>query len=160
MSIAIADVGQYFEGYSKLSLFCFPGKASMESLPSSCTTTLEEIETVNIDLDNGAEEYKAKYVILKVITKEDDDFKYIFRARKRAAYHRDVSGPISRDLEEKFGVRCEVGGGGRVLVNVSSKKILVYGYSVDFGKADHSMTVAAIKEVLPEWTVTYSNDGY
>ena len=110
-------------------------------------------------MDNGAEEYKAKYVVLKV-TLEDGAFKYIVRARKKAAYHRDVSGPVSQDLLEKFGVRCEVCGGGRVLVNVSSKKILVFGYSVDFGQADHSMTVAAIKELLPKWNITYSNDGY
>ena len=57
-------------------------------------------------------------------------------------------------------MHCECIGGGRVLVNVSSKKILVFGYSVDFGKADHSMTVAAIKELLPQWNITYSNDGY
>ena len=131
----------------------------MESLPSSCNTQLQKIETVDIDLDNGAEEYKAKYVVLKV-TLEDGAFKYIVRARKKAAYHRDVSDPVSRDLVEKFGVHCECIGGGRVLVNVSSKKILVFGYSVDFGKADHSMTVTAIKELLPQWNITYSNDGY
>merc|ERR1711907_818189 len=113
----------------------------------------------DIDLDNGAEEYKAKYVVLKV-TFEEGASKYIVRARKKAAYHRDVSDPVSRDLVEKFGVHCECIGGGRVLVNVSSKKILVFGYSVDFGKADHSMTVAAIKELLPQWNITYSNDGY
>ena len=62
----------------------------------------KKIETVDIDLDNGAEEYKAKYVVLKV-TFEEGASKYIVRARKKAAYHRDVSDPVSRDLVEVWG---------------------------------------------------------
>jgi len=48
------------------------------------------------------------------------------------------------------------------MVMKPANKIKVYGYSVDFGKADHEKTVNMIKEVetFSSWDISFSDDGY
>ena len=121
---------------------------------------LDKISNFFLDLKNGSNEYKAKYVLIQV-TLENGQCKTIVRANKMAGYHKDIYEPVSQDLTNKYDVTCMVLGGGRIFVNISRKKILVYGYSVDFGKANHDETVNIIKDgELSDWDITYSDEGY
>lgn len=38
--------------------------------------------------------------------------------------------------------------------------ILVYGYSVGYGRADHSLACEALRRAFPTYTVEWSDDGY
>ena len=62
------------------------------------------------------------------------------------------------DLESQWSTECP--GGGRINVDESAKTLLVYGYSQGFGRCDHSLTQALIQEALPDYTVTWNNEGY
>ena len=79
-----------------------------------------------------------------------------------AGYHKDIYNPVSQQISNKYNFKCEVCGGGRVMVMKPANKIKVYGYSVDFGKADHEKTVNMIKEVetFSSWDISFSDDGY
>ncbi|KAF6022392.1 PHPT1 [Bugula neritina] len=61
---------------------------------------------------------------------------------------------------EPIGLDCECLGGGRVLTNSAAKTINVYGYSMGFGRADHQITCDIIKRSYPDYTITWSNEGY
>ena len=43
----------------------------------------------------------------------------------------------------------------------AEKTLFVYGYSMGFGLADHSVSVEVLKAKYPDYTsITFSNDGY
>ena len=42
----------------------------------------------------------------------------------------------------------------------SGNKVVVYGYSIGFGRCDHSLTADAIKASDPKLIVEWNNDGY
>ena len=58
------------------------------------------------------------------------------------------------------GLDCQCIGGGRILHEKSQKFIKVYGYSVGFGRADHTKTVEVLKTTFPDYKIEWSNDGY
>ena len=53
-------------------------------------------------------------------------------------------------------VRCI--GGGRIQKTANS--VTVYGYSIGFGRPDHSVACDAIKKSYPDLKVEWNNDGY
>ena len=56
---------------------------------------------------------------------------------------------------------CQCRGGGRINHNAAEKKILVYGYSMGYGKADHTKAVELLKKKYPNYnSITFSNEGY
>lgn len=115
---------------------------------------------VNVEFDNyeAPESYRAKYVLVEISTPEGDS-KIVARAKRGAAYHRDVYEPFQQQARTK-NIHASMMGGGRIEVNSALKTLLVYGYSVDFGKADHKVTVSLAQEQFPEWDISYSDDGY
>ena len=149
------NIVTFQEGYSKLKLFLHLKKQEKNII------IMDEIQDVDIDFENGSEEYKAKYVLIK-ITSQNGDCKTIVRANKMAGYHKDIYNPVSQQISNKYSFKCEVCGGGRIMVMKPANKIKVYGYSVDFGKADHEKTVNMIKEVetFSSWDISFSDDGY
>ena len=145
------------EGYNRLILY----KIVNNNREDMARSPLDDISDFCVDLKNGSNEYKAKYVLIQVSTLDNGECKTIVRANKMAGYHKDIYNPVSQDLTDKHNVSCMVLGGGRIFVNISRKKILVYGYSVDFGKANHEETVNIIKDgELSDWDITYSDEGY
>ena len=48
------------------------------------------------------------------------------------------------------------------LYNLKKKTIFVYGYSNAYGRYDHQheKSVEMLKEVYPDYKITWSNDGY
>lgn len=64
-------------------------------------------------------------------------------------------------LPEGTSVKCI--GGGRLAFDGQSKSIRVYGYSMAYGRPDHSKAVAALYRRYPEaqgWSISWSNEGY
>lgn len=60
---------------------------------------------------------------------------------------------------EGLGGAAEVKGGGRIRHEAGN--LHVYGYSVGFGRADHTITVGVLKDFYPDYSeITFSNEGY
>lgn len=57
-------------------------------------------------------------------------------------------------------IKYECVGGGRIEHSPENKKINIFGYSQGFGQADHSISSELIKKKYPDYTVTWSNEGY
>ncbi len=81
------------------------------------------------------------------------------RGKASGEYHAD----IYDDTEEparKAGIDCQCLGGGRIRHDRANKHIKVYGYSMGFGRADHTKTVELLKEAYPGYEIEWSNEGY
>ncbi|NXX87314.1 PHP14 phosphatase, partial [Urocolius indicus] len=67
-----------------------------------------------------------------------------------------------RTAEElaRQGLDCECLGGGRLSHRPEERKIHVYGYSVGFGRADHSVTTEKLKAEYPDYEITWADEGY
>jgi len=113
---------------------------------------LDAVENVDVD-DDGT----FKYILIK--TKIGDLSKHIVRGYGRCEYHADIFDEVSPGIQG-LGVEARCEGGGRIKHDPSKKELFVYGYSVGYGKADHTITVAILKKALPEYSVTYSDEGY
>ena len=73
-------------------------------------------------------------------------------------YHADVLDKFNSKERQPAGVKVYCPGGGRI--TIKDKKIVIFGYSVGFGKADHAVTCQIIQEAMPDYTVEWNNDGY
>ena len=65
-----------------------------------------------------------------------------------------------RESARKQGLDCQCLGGGRIRHDPAAKHIKVYGYSMGFGRADHTKAVELLKEKYPGYTIEWSNEGY
>uniref|UniRef100_A0A8C9K6G4 14 kDa phosphohistidine phosphatase n=1 Tax=Panthera tigris altaica TaxID=74533 RepID=A0A8C9K6G4_PANTA len=71
----------------------------------------------------------------------------------------DIYDKVSGEMQKK-GYSCECLGGGRISHQSQDKKIHVYGYSMGYGRAQHSVSTEKIKAVYPDYEVTWADDGY
>ncbi|XP_035828762.1 14 kDa phosphohistidine phosphatase-like [Aplysia californica] len=128
----------------------------MASATSYKNPKLISIPEVEID-KNG----KFKYILIKVHDPDiDREFKHIVRGTSKAAYHADIYDNAVSVIEEK-GLDCEVLGGGRIEHEPSKKSIKIYGYSQQYGQADHSITHSLLLRKFKDYdTITWSNEGY
>lgn len=142
----------------------------------STVTALDSIELVDID-DSGV----FKYVLIEVSAEDESgnevrQFLKVFLVRNikclmfqvnklivrgfgRCEYHAD----IYDEVEEKIracGLDAQCLGGGRIAHEPSAKRIKVYGYSMGFGRADHTKTVTILKKKYPNYEIEWSNEGY
>eukprot|EP00045_Choanoeca_perplexa_P020486 m.4456 g.4456 ORF g.4456 m.4456 type:complete len:118 (-) comp6965_c0_seq1:1219-1572(-) len=109
----------------------------------------------DVDIEAGV----FKYVLIKVIDNSSGESKLIVRGYAFAEYHDDIYQHV-RPVIEALGLETDVLGGGRIKYT-KDEEILVYGYSVAFGQADHSRAVALLKKAYPEVPkVHFSNEGY
>ncbi|KAL9989514.1 hypothetical protein ACROYT_G004074 [Oculina patagonica] len=117
---------------------------------------LANVSDVEIDA-NG----RFKYVLIKVIDKSQGGvFKYVVRGFDWADYHADIYEKVEAEIE-RLGLKSDCVGGGRIQHDRFDKKILVYGYSMGFGRADHSIAVEILKKAYPDYeSITFSNEGY
>uniref|UniRef100_A0A0B6ZBJ3 Uncharacterized protein n=2 Tax=Arion vulgaris TaxID=1028688 RepID=A0A0B6ZBJ3_9EUPU len=104
---------------------------------------------------------KFKYILVKVHDPDvDREFKHIVRGTAKAAFHADIYDRVSELIEEK-GLDCEILGGGRIDHEPSKKSIKIYGYSQQFGQADHTITHSILLRAFKEYDqITWSNEGY
>ncbi|KAM9063985.1 LOW QUALITY PROTEIN: 14 kDa phosphohistidine phosphatase [Sarcophilus harrisii] len=122
---------------------------------------LAQIPDVDIDPDGVF-----KYVLIRVRSARDSNpdgkdcpSKEIVRGYKWAEYHADIYDKVSEEIQKK-GFDCEKLGGGRISHQSQDKKIHVYGYSMGFGRAQHSLSTEKIKAHYPTYEVTWADDGY
>ena len=113
------------------------------------------IPTVDIDSEG-----RFKYVLVKLMDKSTKKFRYIVRGYSWATFHAAMIDELDKTLK-KTDYTCKCVGGGRILHTPEENKIFVYGYSVCYGRADHTITVSMLKKSYPEYTsISYSNEGY
>ncbi|KAI1730799.1 janus/Ocnus family (Ocnus) domain-containing protein [Ditylenchus destructor] len=109
----------------------------------------------NVDIDPSG---VFKYILIKVSSKSSDANKLIVRGYQRCSYHADIFDEVKHSAGTSFKLKCL--GGGRINHDSTNKKILVYGYSQGFGRADHQKSVDVLKEKYSDYEITSSNDGY
>ena len=85
--------------------------------------------------------------------------KLLVRGYTWAEYHADIYDAEEEKLRKK-GLDAQCLGGGRIIRKPNEKYIKVYGYSMGFGRADHTKTVEVLKASYPEYEIEWSNDGY
>jgi phosphohistidine phosphatase len=62
---------------------------------------------------------------------------------------------------EALGLTCDCVGGGRIQHNNTEKSIHVYGYSMGYGRADHTITVQKLRDKYANYIkIDFSNEGY
>lgn len=113
-----------------------------------------------VDIDNGT----FKYVLIEVYATDPDApenelSKLLVRGKVSAEYHADVY-DAEEELIRAKGLDSQCLGGGRILHDPSKKFIRVYGYSVGFGRAQHTKTVDILKKKYPDYTIEWSDEGY
>jgi len=104
------------------------------------------------------------------VIEPDGVFKYVLLTCAGRTYVRGADLEYHADIVEAFGpaiaaagggARVHCPGGGRMRVTAVDKRVLVYGYSKGFGRADHGVTAAALRRHLgADWAVDTSNEGY
>eukprot|EP00638_Chattonella_subsalsa_P010238 CAMPEP_0117744564 /NCGR_PEP_ID=MMETSP0947-20121206/6834_1 /TAXON_ID=44440 /ORGANISM="Chattonella subsalsa, Strain CCMP2191" /LENGTH=129 /DNA_ID=CAMNT_0005561537 /DNA_START=152 /DNA_END=541 /DNA_ORIENTATION=+ len=120
---------------------------------SALHVQLNQFSPVEID-----EDCRQKYVLMKGVD-TDLNSAFFVRGKKRAEFHVDAA-ESTVEAMEACGFATEITGGGRIEHSSSDKKILIYGYSMQFGLADHSKTASMIQEAYPDYEVEWNNDGY
>ena len=121
----------------------------VEILEKSEVVSLKRPREVDID-PSGV----FKYVLIQC----DDNF--LVRGFKWAEYHADIYDEVEVELHQQGVNVCKCVGGGRIDHDNNNKRIIVYGYSVGFGRADHATTVHLLLKEFPDYDITFSNDGY
>ncbi|XP_023647393.1 14 kDa phosphohistidine phosphatase [Paramormyrops kingsleyae] len=103
-----------------------------------------------------------KYVLIRVRSTEEgnDSSVDIVRGYSWAEYHADIYDHVTAELEKGGDLDCECLGGGRINHDSQARKIHVYGYSVGFGRAEHSISTEKLKSKYTDYEVTWSNEGY
>ncbi len=124
---------------------------------NSALSALSALPTVSIDPEGTF-----KYVLIEATAEDDQDQEHarlLVRGNRAAEYHADVYDDLEESARAK-GVDCQCLGGGRIKVDKAAKEITIYGYSMGFGRADHSKTAELVKEAYPGYKVEWNNEGY
>lgn len=116
------------------------------------TSKLDNIQTAYIDPEGTF-----KYIQIKLNYLEES--KIVVRGWKELEYHKQNLVKF-RQLEDLKNVDSEAIGGGRIKIDPKSKSIFVYGYSQSYGLCDHSLTCELLKTQYPDYSYSWSNDGY
>jgi phosphohistidine phosphatase len=115
-----------------------------------------------------SEEGTDKYVLIEAYAtetipgdppEEKETSKLIVQGYNWAEYHADIYDSAEEKLRQK-GLDAQCLGGGRIVHKPEEKYIKVYGYSVGFGRADHTKTVEVLTAHYPEYKIEWSNEGY
>uniref|UniRef100_A0A6I8N0Y1 14 kDa phosphohistidine phosphatase n=1 Tax=Ornithorhynchus anatinus TaxID=9258 RepID=A0A6I8N0Y1_ORNAN len=117
---------------------------------------LAQVPDVDIDADGVF-----KYVLIRVRAAgpRPGAAKDVVRGYGWADYHADIYDKVAGEIQ-KQGYDCECLGGGRISHQSREKKIHVYGYSMGFGRAQHSIATEKIRAKYPDYEVTWADDGY
>ncbi|XP_068695019.1 14 kDa phosphohistidine phosphatase-like isoform X2 [Montipora foliosa] len=120
------------------------------------SSKLSNIADVEIDPEG-----RFKYILIKVTGDAHGNvFKYIVRGFSWAGYRADIYDGIEEEIRQ-MGLKSDCVGGGRIQHDNAESKIFVYGYSMGYGQADHSITVEKLKKAYPHYaSITFSNEGY
>ena len=111
----------------------------------------------NVDIDG---EGTFKYILIQITKESSQESRLIVRGYSWAEYHADILDEVEKALKTA-GYGCKCLGGGRIKHAPGEKTILVYGYSMGFGRADHQKTVSLLQDFYSEYkSISFSNEGY
>lgn len=102
-----------------------------------------------------------KYTLIRIPQQDDmaSDI-YLVRGDPKADYHYQTALETLNGLQDR-NIISDVTGGGRMDVSRAEKKIQIYGFSHQYGAADHSITANMVKEHFgEEFIVSFGNYGY
>ncbi|KAH0481272.1 MAG: hypothetical protein KVP17_004256 [Porospora cf. gigantea B] len=105
-------------------------------------------KSVQIDHDSTF-----KYILLR-----SADGTFFVRGVEGLEFHDEIFERVQQTEEDLKDAQAV--GGGRICHDSGALQISIYGYSVAFGLADHSITAELIEAAYPEYLVTWSNEGY
>ncbi len=111
---------------------------------------MADVEAVAIDGEGCF-----KYILIEAGVGEAA--RVLVRGTSSAEYHIQV---LEGARKQHPGVPMRCLGGGRIEHEPAAKRILVYGYSVQFGRANHELAVELLKAAFPAYQVSFSNEGY
>ncbi|XP_070581893.1 14 kDa phosphohistidine phosphatase-like [Ptychodera flava] len=108
------------------------------------TKELSKVPDVEIDPE-GIFPY-----ILVDVTAKSGHSKCIVRGDCFSEYHSDVYDKTIPKIKAQ-GFDCRVMGGGKIDHRGSKKEILVYGYSGNYGEAEHTITCAVLRKKYKDY---------
>ncbi|XP_043578241.1 14 kDa phosphohistidine phosphatase-like [Bombus pyrosoma] len=111
----------------------------------------------DVDIDGHG---RFKYILVNIYDERAGVSKSIVRGYARAEWHSDIFMKVVDVVDSIPDLRSKCVGGGRIEHDPDEKTIKVYGYSQGFGKADHEVTVSILKKKYPDYSITWSDDGY
>lgn len=113
------------------------------------------------DIDVGT----FKYVLLKA-TAGNDDATYVVAGYADCSFHDDIVQRVRARVagtDAGRGVALACVGGGRIQHDPAARRVLIYGFSQAYGRADHSRAAEIVRRAFPVYAATdvvWSNDGY
>ncbi|XP_003394282.1 sex-regulated protein janus-A-like [Bombus affinis] len=116
--------------------------------------SLDKVPDVDID-DHG----KFKYVLIKVFDERKNVFKHIVRGYLGHERHYEIYREVAFKVDTIRDLRTSCVGGGKIEHDPDKKTIKVYGYSVDFGMADHELSVSLLKKKYPDHTIIHIDES-
>lgn len=116
---------------------------------------LDQVPDVDID-GHG----RFKYILIDVTDQTSKDSKQIVRGYARAHWHSDIFDITEEQLKKLPGLQLKCIGGGRIEHDPDEKTMNVFGYSQGYGKADHLVSVRLLIKKYPEYSITWSDEGY
>lgn len=126
--------------------------------PGAQFASIDDVPLVQIEIDDGVGPYK--YVQI-VVTTSAGARATLVRGHSRFHFHDDIFQHFRGALASIPGVSSvNCPGGGRMVVDAALKQIRVYGYSVGYGRAAHAITAEALTASLPDFKITWDNEGY
>jgi phosphohistidine phosphatase len=105
-----------------------------------------------------------KYIQISVVdSNNENNSKIVVRGYTKYTFHVDNYGDFQQeitelDLDKLVEYNCL--GGGRININEKNKTIKVYGYSKNFGLCDHQISCNIIRGTFPNYTISWTNEGY
>ncbi|KAL8427790.1 hypothetical protein ACSSS7_007525 [Eimeria intestinalis] len=131
---------------------------SAESSAASKQSTQEYARTLQAVLVG---EGTQKYTLIRIPMQDDmSGDVYLVRGDPKAEYHYQTALNTLNELQER-NIMSDVTGGGRMDVLSNEKKIEIYGYSHQYGAADHSITAKMMKDHFgADFIVSFGNYGY
>ncbi|XP_061928269.1 sex-regulated protein janus-A-like isoform X1 [Apis cerana] len=111
----------------------------------------------DVDIDGHG---RFKYILINVFDEANNVSKSIVRGYARAQWHNDIFDETGEQVKPISGLQLKCLGGGRIEHDPDKKTIKVFGYSQGFGKADHEVSVNILKKYYPDYSITWSDDGY
>lgn len=99
-----------------------------------------------------------KYILIKVHDPANPNIEPVTIVRGlQLSYHSDIYDVVQEKLQP---LDCEPIGGGRISHDPDNKKVLIYGYSQSYGRADHELTAKLIKQAFPDYSISITDDEY
>mmetsp|Transcript_36960 Transcript_36960/g.91958 ORF Transcript_36960/g.91958 Transcript_36960/m.91958 type:complete len:126 (-) Transcript_36960:291-668(-) len=111
-----------------------------------------------VDIDDGT----FKYVLIEARPRGGGEATLFVRGHSSCEYHADVLERTEREpAVQAANLSLRVLGGGRMKHDAQRRTLFIYGYSQQYGQADHALAMRACEAHLGEgYEITTSNEGY